>query len=400
MNQHLKAVKISDKVYWVGAIDWTMRDFHGYQTQRGSTYNAFLVIGEKPILIDTVKAQFRDELLARISSVMDPKRIQIIISNHTEMDHSGCLPDLIELAKPEKVFASPNGAEALNEHFKISQEIIPVKDGETMDLAGLKFTFLEARMLHWPDSMFSYLNDEKILFSSDAFGMHLASSERFDDELDQPVLEYEAAKYYANIITLYSPIVLKALERVSKMGIELKMIAPDHGPIWRKNIKRVLELYKKWAEQRPTKKAVVVYDTMWNSTGKMAKAISDGLTSAGISVKVMKLRDDHRSDVATELLDACALLVGSPTLNNGLFPTMSDLLTYLKGLRFKNKIGAVFGSYGWSGEANRILKENLEGMKIPVTAEIQSKFVPTQEMLDQCFALGGQVAERIKEVVK
>jgi len=400
MNHHLKAIKISDKVYWVGAIDWVMRDFHGYHTRRGSTYNAFLVIGEKPILIDTVKAQFKDELLTRISSVMDPKRIKYIISNHTEMDHSGCLPELIDITRPEKVFASINGTDALNEHFKLSQEITPVKDGETLNLAGLKFTFLEARMLHWPDSMFSYLNDEKIMFSSDAFGMHLASSERFDDELDQSVLEYEAAKYYANIILLYSPIVLKALERVAKLGIELKMIAPDHGPIWRRNIKRVLELYKKWAEQKPAKKAVVVYDTMWNSTGKMARAVSDGLASAGISVKVMKLREDHRSDVVAELLDAGAVLIGSPTLNNNIFPTVADLLVYLKGLRPKNKIGAVFGSYGWSGESVRHLKEKLEEMKIPVVAEIQSKYVPAQEMLDQCFALGAQVAERLKEVCK
>jgi len=400
MNQHLKAVKISDKVYWVGAIDWTMRDFHGYDTRRGSTYNAFLVVGEKPVLIDTVKAPFKDELLTRISSITDPKRIRYIISNHTEMDHSGCLPDLIELIKPEKVFASINGADALNEHFKLSQALTPVKDGETIDLSGLKFTFLEAKMLHWPDSMFSYLNDEKILFSSDAFGMHLASSERFDDEIDEAILEYESAKYYANIILLYSPVVLKALERIQKLGIEIKMIAPDHGPIWRKNQSRIIELYKKWAEQKPSLKAVVVYDTMWNSTGKMAKAISDGLSSSGISVKLMKLREDHRSDVITEILDAGAIIVGSPTLNNNIFPTVADLLVYLKGLRPKNKIGAVFGSYGWSGESVRHLKEKLEEMKIPVVAEVQSKYVPSAEVLEQCFAMGAQVAEKLKEVCK
>jgi flavorubredoxin len=194
--------------------------------------------------------------------------------------------------------------------------------------------------------------------------------------------------------------VLKTLERISKLGIELKMIAPDHGPVWRKNIKRALELYKQWAEQKPMKKAVVVYDTMWQSTGKMAKAVSDGLTTAGISNKVMKLREDSRSDVATELLEAGALVVGSPTLNNNIFPTLADMLTYVKGLRFKNKIAAVFGSYGWSGEATRQLREMLEAMKMPVLGEVQGKYVPNAEVLDQCFALGGQVAEKLKEICR
>jgi flavorubredoxin len=397
---NLNAVKVSDRVYWVGAIDWNIRDFHGYATQRGSTYNAYLVMGEKPILIDTVKAPFKEELLARINSVIDPKKIKYIISNHTEMDHSGLLPDMIEIINPEKVFASVKGQEALNQHFKLSRELTPVKNGESMKLGDVNFTFLETRMLHWPDSMFSYMHEEKFLFSSDAFGMHLASSERFDDEIDSAVLEYEGKKYYANIIAPYSPLVLKLLDKVAQMKIELKTIAPDHGPVWRKDIPAALAHYRKWAEQKPTRKAVVVYDTMWQSTAKMANAIADGLIKAGISVKVLKLRESHRSDLVTESIDAAAIVAGSPTLNNNLFPTVADALVYLKGLRPQNKIGAVFGSYGWSGEANKYLKELLESMKIPVVAEMQCQFVPTQEVLDQAAAMGTQLAEKIKEAVK
>jgi flavorubredoxin len=395
-----KAIKVTDKVYWVGAIDWNLRDFHGYETPRGSTYNAFLVMGEKPILIDTVKAPFKDELIARIKSVIDPKKIRYIISNHTEMDHSGLLPDMIQLINPEKVFASIKGVEHLNAHFKFDREIIPVKNLESMKLGDCNFTFIEARMLHWPDSMFSYFADQKVLFSTDAFGMHLASSERFDDELEFPLLEWEGKKYYANIIQLYSMVVLKTLEKVAALNLEFKIIAPDHGPIWRKNIKEILGLYKKWAEQKPLRKALVVYDTMWNSTQKMANAIADGLIKSGISTKVMKLRESSRADVVTEAIDAAAIAVGAPTINNTCFPTLADALLYLKGLRPVNKIGAVFGSYGWSGESLKYLKQMMDEMKIPVIGEVSSQFVPSPEVLDQCVALGVTLADKIKEAVR
>ena len=396
MSHHFQAVKVSERVWWVGAIDWTIRDFHGYGTPRGTTYNAFLVLGEKPILIDTVKKPFLEELLSRIRSVVKPEEIAYIISNHTEMDHSGSLPEMIELCQPEKVFASVKGVENLSYHFDLPVEITPLKDGDSLNLAGLNFTFLETRMLHWPDSMFSYFAEEKILFSSDAFGMHLASSERFDDELDEAVMEWEAKKYYANIILLYSPLVLKLLERVGNLGIEIKIIAPDHGPIWRSKISWILELYKKWAEHQPTKKAVVVYDTMWKSTEKLARAIEEGLSSEGIEVKVMKLRESHRSDVITELMEAGAIAVGSPTLNNNLFPTVADFLTYMKGLRVKPLLGVAFGSYGWSGESVRLLKKWLEEMKIELVGEFSCQFVPKEKDLEEAKALGKKLAQRLR----
>ena len=399
MKEAFKAVKVSDHVYWVGAIDWAVRDFHGYLTQRGSTYNAYIVMADKITLIDTVKAPFKNEMLARISSVVDPADIQYIVSNHSEMDHSGSLPETIEAVKPEKVFASPNGVKALAAHFHTGREIIAVKDGETIDLGNMQLTCLETRMLHWPDSMISYLAEDELLFSQDGFGMHLASTERFADELDEDLLDFEGAKYYANILLPLSGFVTRLLDRVSKLGISIKIIAPDHGPIWRKDPGWIIGRYATWAEQKPTKKAVIVYDTMWGSTAKMARAIGEGIAAGGSAVKLMKLRADHRSDIVAELLDAGALLVGSPTINNTVFPTVADALTYIKGLRPKNLIGAAFGSFGWSGEAAAQVREVLEQMKIEIVGDdLRVKYVPANEAFAQCYALGQNVAARLTEV--
>ena len=396
MKEAFKAVKVTETVYWVGAIDWNVRDFHGYSTGRGTTYNAYLVLADKVTLVDTVKGPFREELLARVASVIEPGKIDYIISNHAEMDHSGCLPEIIEAIKPEKVFASPMGVKALADHFHADLDITEVKDGDRIDLGGRTITFLETRMLHWPDSMVSYLNEEKLLFSQDAFGMHLASSERFDDELPLPLLEHESKKYFANILLPFSRQILKVLDRLGEAKLEFDIIAPDHGPIWRKNQGRILDLYRTWAEQKRGAKAVVVYDTMWGSTEKMAKAIADGLTAGGSSAKVMKLRAAHRSDIATEILDAGALIVGSPTINNNIFPTVADILVYLKGLKPVGLIGAAFGSYGWSGESVKQVEELLSGMKVEIAAEAQRvKYVPTGEILATCRRLGETIAKQL-----
>jgi flavorubredoxin len=394
-SQPFHAVRISEHVFWVGAIDWELRDFHGYTTPRGSSYNAFLVLGEKIILIDTVKAPFKEELLARIASVIDPTKIDYIISNHAEMDHSGCLPQLIELVHPEKVFASVNGVKNLADHFHFERELIPVKDGETISLGNLHITFVETRMLHWPDSMFSYVVEDGVLFSNDAFGMHLATTERFDDELDPQLLEFEAKTYFANILLPYAALITKLLARVDSMHLDLHAIATDHGPIWRKDIGKILRLYGQWAEQKRNNKAIIVYDTMWESTAKMARALSDGLVEGGARVQLLPMKGSHRSDIATEILDAGALLIGSPTLNNNILPTIADVLTYLKGLRPQGLIGAAFGSYGWGGEAVGQLKDILAEMKVDVVGDLKLKFVPDQAALAQCYELGKTVAERI-----
>ena len=401
MKDAFKAAKIADNVHWVGAIDWAVRDFHGYSTRRGTTYNAYLILAEKITLIDTVKAPFQDEMLARIASVIEPEKIDYVISNHAEMDHSGCLPQVIQAVRPEKVFASANGAEALEQHFHLDGRIVAVQDGQDLSLGGAKLTFLEARMLHWPDSMFSYLNDEKLLFSQDGFGMHLASYERFDDELDEGLLEREAAKYYANILLPLSNFVTKCLQRVDELGLEFRIIAPDHGPIWRTGARKIVDLYGRWARQERTDKAVVVYDTMWKSTERMARAIGEGLHAGGARAKLMPMSGCHRSDVAAELLDAGALIAGSPTINNTMFPSMADVLTYIKGLRPRNLIGAAFGSYGWGGEATKDVRAVLESMRVELVDEpLRLRYVPDSSGLRQCYDLGAKVARRLNEKIK
>ena len=400
MSKPFRAIKISDHVYWVGAVDWSIRDFHGYSTNRGTTYNAYLIMADKLTLIDTVKAPFRDELLSRIASIVNPHDISYLISNHSEMDHSGCLPEIIEEIKPEKVFASVMGVKTLSKHFGLTHKIAAVKDGETIDLGNMSLFTIETRMLHWPDSMFTYLAEDGVLFSQDAFGMHLASSERFADEISNDILEWEAAKYYANILLPFSPLVTKLYDRIGTLDLAFRIVAPDHGPMWRQDIDMIMGLYRRWAEGSTTKKAVIVYDSMWGSTAKMARAIEEGLSTAGVSVRALSLSARHRSDVATELLDAGALLVGSPTLNNNMYPTIADVMTYLRGLKPRTTLGAAFGSYGWSGEAVGQLNEVLTGMAIDTVGDgLKVQYVPNDEELNTCRSLGVHVAERLKEVV-
>jgi len=396
MGEVFKAVKIEESVYWVGAIDWALSDFHGYRTDRGTTYNAYLVLGDKPVLIDTVKARFKDEMLSRIASVVEPREIAYVISNHSEMDHTGALPWVIQHLEPEKVFASGMGVKALKAHFGI--DAVPVANGEKMNIGGVEFLFAETRMLHWPDSMFTYMPKKGILFSQDAFGMHLASTERFADEIQEKVLFEEGAKYFANILLPYAPLVLKLLSRVGEMGITPKIIAPDHGPVWRKDLDRILGWYSQWADQKPTMRAVVVYDTMWQSTALMARAIGEGLQEGGAKPVLMPLSKSHRSNVITEVLFAGALIVGSPTINNGIFPRVADVLMYLKGLKPKNLVGAVFGSYGWSGEAVGYIESILEEMNVDIVGSVKAMYVPSPDKLQECYTLGMEVAKKLKEV--
>jgi flavorubredoxin len=397
MNSVYKAVRISDHVYWVGAIDWNIRDFHGYTTRRGTTYNAYLVLSDKITLIDTVKEPFRDEMLSRIASVINPQDIRFIVSNHSEMDHTGCLAAVMDIVQPDEVYASAVGSKTLREMYSLDR-VVPVKDKGTIDLGNMTLSCLETRMLHWPDSMFSYLAEEKVLFSHDAFGMHLASSERFADEIDQSILDYEGATYFANILLPYAQLVLKLIEKVDKLGYEFAIVAPDHGPVWRKSFDRVIKLYSSWALQVPLKKAVVVYATMWHSTELMARAMSEGLAQSGVDVKLMSMAENHRSDVAYEVLDAGALIVGSPTLNNNVFPSIADVLTYLKGLRPRNLIGAAFGSYGWSGESIHQVEDVLREMNVELVGEaVSTKHVPDSHALDQCFSLGKMIGGQLEK---
>ncbi len=395
----MKPVEIAPDIWWVGALDWEIRDFHGYSTNRGTTYNAFLIMDEKITLIDTVKAPFVEELLDRVSQVVDPKKIDCVVSNHTEMDHSGALPRIMHLIGREKpLYCSKMGKKNLAAHFGGEYDFRAVENGGTLSLGKRSLTFLETRMLHWPDSMFSWCPEDRILFSSDGFGQHYASLARFDDEADMAEVMAEAEKYYANILLPFSGLVEKLLAAVSEMKLSPAMICPDHGILWRKDPGRIVNAYADWAAQKPGNSAVVVYDTMWRSTEKMAHAMVEGLGEAGVPARPMHLRANHRSDVMTEVTRAGAVLVGSPTLNNGLFPTVADFLAYMKGLKPKNKIGAAFGSYGWSGESVKLVREALSDMGLSMEEpELKTQYVPGEEALEACRALGARVGARVRE---
>jgi flavorubredoxin len=400
MDQDFKAVRVSEHVHWVGAIDWDIRDFHGYSTLRGSTYNAYLITADDPILIDTVKHSHKHELLARVASVIDPGEIRYIISNHSEPDHSSSLMEVIAEVKPERVFASKLGLKDLAGYYG-EDGIEAVADAQTMKLGGVDLTFLETKMIHWPDSMMTYLADDKLLFSQDGFGMHLATSERFADELPEGELYEENVKYFANILLPYKQLIIKLLDRVKSLGIPIEVIAPDHGPIWRKDLDKTINQYYEWCAQKPTKKAVITFDTMWGSTEMMARAAEEGLESEGIEVIVLPLKSSDRSVVITEVLEAGALLVGSPTLNNNIFPSVADVLTYMRGLKPGNLVGAAFGSYGWSGEGARQVNDFLTDMKVELVQDpLNLSFRPSTEGIEQCRQLGVAVGKRLKELIQ
>ena len=392
----MKPIEIIKGIYWLGVIDWNIRDFHGYSTYQGTTYNSYLIMDEKITLIDAVKKEFADELLSNISQIVDPKKIDYVISNHTEMDHSGGLPRVMhKIGEDKPLYCSKMGQKNLSKHFPQKWNFQPVENGGELSLGNRTLTFLETRMLHWPDSMFTYVKEDRLLFSSDAFGQHYAGLERFDDQMGDAIMPH-AKKYFANILLLYAPLILKLVEKVTEMGLAIDMICPDHGILWRKDPSKIINAYVEWSTQKPKRKAIVVYDTMWHSTEAMGEAIVNTLGEEGVDARLMHLRNCHRSDVMTEVLDAGAIIVGSPTLNNGLFPTISDFLTYMKGLKPLNKVGAAFGSFGWSGEAAKLVTKELEQMKFDIIDPgVRIQYVPDDKSLDACRELAKKIAEAL-----
>ena len=355
----LRATEIKPDVYWVGGIDWTERNFHGYTTDRGSTYNAYLILDEKITLIDTCKPPFADELLERIADVIDPAKIDYVISNHVEQDHSGAIPAIMTAAPNAKIVTSdPHGLKGLKAHYGEAYEYIPVKTGDTLNIGKRTLTFAATMMVHWPDNMVTYSAFDKILFSNDAFGQHYASSKRFDDEVGLPEVLDQAKKYYANIVMPYSRHVVKALGALG--GLDFDMIAPSHGIIWRSHVADILDIYQKWSSLVPDEYAIVVYDSMWHTTEAMAQQILEAFIEAGIPARLFDLKVDHISDIMTEVLSARYIAVGSPTLNNGMMPTVASFLWYLKGLSPKDRIGIPFGSYGWGQNGPQEVAELLE----------------------------------------
>ena len=391
-------VVLKEGVNWVGVVDWNLRDFHGFITRRGSTYNAYLISDEKIALVDTVKSNFSNELIEHISELTSLEKIDYIIVNHVEMDHSSSLPVIAKLAKNAKILASQRGKDALIEHYGADFNVVEtVKSGDELKLGKRTLRFIEAPMLHWPDSMFTYIVEDKILMPNDAFGQHLASSGRFDDEVDECALMEEAITYYANILMPFAPLITRKIQEVVQMGIPIEMIAPSHGIIWRKDPSKIINAYLNWSSGTAKQKVVIVFDTMWGSTDKMARAIADGIISQGVEVKLLKLRASYNSEAVTEVLDAKAVLVGSPTLNNQMFPTIGSFLTYVTGLKPKGKLWSFFGSYGWGGGAVKGMVETAKKAGFEVYEPgIEVKYVPDQEDIKKCFEFGQQIAQKIK----
>ena len=389
----LNAIEISPKVWWVGGIDWNERLFHGYTTEAGITYNAYLIMDEKITLIDTCKATFSNELVQRISQVVDPSKIDVVITNHVEMDHSGSLPVIHKIAPNAQIYASAGaGVNEVKAHFGI--EATPVKSGDTLNIGERTLTFVTTPMVHWPDNMVTYSDVDQILFSNDAFGQHYATTKRFDGENDLCEIMKQAKKYYANIVWPYGMQAHKALEAVK--GLELKMIAPSHGCIWRSHIDKILEKYEAWTTYQTEEKAVVVFDSMWHSTEMMAREICASFIAEGISAKLIDVKASHISDIMTDLCDARYVAVGSPTLNSNMLPTVASFLTYMRGLSPKNdqRIGLAFGSYGWAPLGPKQVYEELEKAKfnLPVPVVTQ-QWIPSEENLAELQATVKKIIE-------
>lgn len=376
-----KAIQISENIYWVGAVDWSMRNFHGYETGRGTTYNAYLILDDKIALIDTAKIDFKDELISRISSVINPAQIDIIVSSHVEPDHSGALKEIAALApNAEIITTNPNGLKGLTARYgKLNYK--PVKAGDEISIGKRTLQFVPTPMLHWPDSMVTYCPEEKILFSNDAFGEHLATSMRFDDENDLATIFYEAKKYYANILMPFGKQAQTALKALG--GLEMRMIATGHGVIWRSHIDKIIDSYKKWSSGEVSERAVVVFDSMWHSTEILAQTITEAFAKRKIPAAYYDIKKNTLSDIVTDIFTSKYLAVGSPTINNQMMPTIAGFLCYLKGLRPVNHKAFAFGSYGWGGQSIGMVEDELKAAGFEIILDkIRIANVPTAQQLD------------------
>lgn len=392
--------KLTDKVSWVGKTDWELMKFHGdeYSTHRGSSYNSYLIIDQKNVLIDTVWQPYDKEFVARLKQEIDLKKIDYIILNHSEIDHSGALPELMRELPDTPIYCTANGVKIIKGHYHQDWNFVTVKTGDSLDLGESKLVFVEAPMLHWPDSMMTYMTGENILFSNDAFGQHYATESLYNDAVDEAELFAEALKYYANILTPFSPLVMKKIKEVLALNLPVDMICTSHGVIWKDNPVQIIENYLKWADNYQENQVTLVYDTMWNSTRKMAEAIAEGIrqTDSSITVKLMNAAKEDKNDIITEVFRSKAILTGSSTINNGLLFSMGGILEMMKGLKFKNKKAAAFGSYGWSGESVKQLTKFLgEGGFEVVNDGLRLLWVPDEEGITSCVEYGRQFAKAL-----
>ncbi|MDD5021472.1 MAG: FprA family A-type flavoprotein [Endomicrobiaceae bacterium] len=389
--------KVTDNVYAVGIVDWNVRRFHGntYITKKGATYNSYLVIDKEPVLIDVVNKGFEEEFIANISEIIDPKEIKHVILNHLEPDHSGAIEYIIKKCPNAKFYATAKLKEGALKYYKLDTEINIVKTGDSIKTGDNTLTFIEVPMIHWPDSMMTYCPEKKLLFSNDAFGQHITSDKIFADEIDRSELLKETKKYYANILWALGPIIQRKLTEILAMNPAIDIIAPSHGMIWRKEPAKIIEQYFEWAQNKTVNKAVIVYETMWGSTEIMARAILNGLSSKNIDVKLFDIASTDFGELAYELLDAKAFVIGSSTHDNEMLPYIAGFLYFLKGLKPKNRIAVTFGSYGWAGGAVKEMNESLKSCGVDVIGQIDAKFKPDSAELKKCFDAGVQLAEKL-----
>jgi anaerobic nitric oxide reductase flavorubredoxin len=390
--------EIKKNIYWVGKVDWEIREFHGaeYSTHRGTTYNSYLVKDEKTALIDTVWSPFSVDFVAYLDKHVSLQKIDYVIAQHAEIDHSGGLAELMKRMPDTPVYCTKNGVRSLKGHFHKDWNFVPIKTGDKISLGKKELIFIEAPMLHWPDSMFSYLTEDNILFSNDAFGQHLATELLYNDSVDQAELYQECIKYYANILTPFSGLVEKKIEEFKNLNVPLDMICPSHGVIWRDNPLQIVGKYFEWSKSYRENQITIVYDTMWNGTRNMAEAIAKGIEEADdkVVLKLFNISHSDKNDVVTEVFKSKALLVGSPTINRGILSAVAGFLEEIRGLKFKEKKAAAFGTYGWSGESIDMIREGLEeaGFEL-MESGIKSLWAPDEASLQECVDFGKRIAK-------
>ncbi|MBU2647285.1 anaerobic nitric oxide reductase flavorubredoxin [bacterium] len=386
-------MKIKNNIYWVGKKDWELRKFHGdeYSTHKGSSYNSYLIREDKTVLIDTIWQPYAKEYVRDLSKIIDLNQIDYVIANHAEIDHSGALPELMRHIPEVPIYCTKKGIDSLKGHHHLDWNFQVVKTGDRLSLGAKELVFIEAPMLHWPDSMFCYLTGDNVLFSNDAFGQHYAAEFLYNDQVDQAELRHESTKYYANILTPFSRLVTKKIKEVLSFGLPVDMICTSHGVIWRDNPTQIIEQYLAWADDYQENQITVIYDTMWEGTRQMAERIAQGMKAADktVRIKVYNLSKTDKNDVVTEVFKSKMILVGSPTINNGILVSVAGFLEMIKGLKFKNKKAAAFGSYGWGGEAVKIINERLESAGFELMNEgIKAKWNPDEENIQRCLQFG------------
>lgn len=396
------AKKITDRVSWVGKVDWELKHFHGDElsTRFGSSYNSYLIRDEKTALIDTVWQPYDREFVGRLKKEINLSDIDYIVMNHNEVDHSGALPELMREIPDTPIYCTKKGEAILRGHYHQDWNFVNVKTGDTLSLGDTTLTFIEAPMLHWPDTMFTYMSGDNILFSNDGFGQHFASESLFNDCVDEALMMHEAEKYYVNILNLYSTMAQKKIKQILDMHLPISMICPSHGVIWKNNPMQIVEKYLEWADAYKENQITLVYDTMWQSTRLMAQAIAEGIRQedTSVKVKIMNAAKDDKNDILTELFRSKAFLVGSPTINYGISYAIAGLLEMIHGLKYKRKKAAAFGSYGWSGEAVKQISEKLQGCGLELVDEgMKALWVPDGDALEQCRAYGRNFAKCTRE---